>query len=447
MKIALLAPAGAMHRYNGSFSLALHYAPLTLTTLAALVPDDLAAELQLYDETAQIIPLDIDADLIGITAITGTSIRAYRWADYYRARGKTVVLGGVHPTLMPAEAAAHADAVVVGYAERSWPQLLRDYRRGALQPYYRMEADFSLAGQPIPKRQLLKRSRYITLNSVEATRGCLHACSFCVVPSAWGRQVYTRPVDEVAAEVEQLPGKLVIFVDVNLIANPPYAKALFKELAPLNKRWFGLVTSNIVRDEELFSLMVKSGCKGLLIGFESVTSPSLQSINKGFNKVEDYELLMKKIHDAGIGVNGTFVFGADGDDASVFPRTVEAIQKLRIDLPRYAVMTPFPGAALYGEMERQNRIIQRHWALYDVEHVVIQPAQMTAETLQAGLEWAWRETYSWASITERIAGFNSLFPIAIPPNLGYRGYARKLPRFTPEVMMDNSDIPVEEPRR
>ena len=447
MKIALLAPAGAMHRYNGSFSLALHYAPLTLTTLAALVPDDLEADIQIYDETAQTIPLDIDADLIGITAITGTSIRAYRWADYYRARGKTVVLGGVHPTLMPAEAAAHADAVVVGYAERSWPQLLRDYRRGALQPYYHMKDDFSLAGQPIPKRQLLKRSRYITLNSVEATRGCLHACSFCVVPSAWGRQVYTRPVDEVAAEVEQLPGKLVIFVDVNLIANPPYAKALFKELAPLNKRWFGLVTSNIVRDEELFSLLVKSGCKGLLIGFESVTSPSLHSINKGFNKVEDYELLMKKLHDAGIGVNGTFVFGADGDDASVFPRTVEAIQKLRIDLPRYAVMTPFPGAALYSEMERQNRIIQRHWALYDVEHVVIQPAQMTAETLQTGLEWAWRETYSWASITERIAGFNSLFPIAIPPNLGYRGYARKLPRFTPEVMMDNSDIPVEEPCR
>ena len=443
MKIALLAPAGAMHRYNGSFSLALHYAPLTLTTLAALVPEELEAEIQLYDETAQTIPLNIDAELIGITAITGTSIRAYRWADYYRARGKTVVLGGVHPTLMPAEAADHADAVVVGYAERSWPQLLRDYRRGALRPYYRMEADFSLVGQPMPKRHLLKRSRYITLNSVEATRGCLHACSFCVVPSAWGRHVYMRPVEEVAAEVEQLPGRLVIFVDVNLIANPPYAKALFKALSPLNKRWFGLVTSNIVRDEELFSLMVKSGCKGLLIGFESVTSPSLHSINKSFNKVDDYELLMKKLHDAGIGVNGTFVFGADGDDASVFPRTVETIQKLRIDLPRYAVMTPFPGTALYGDLERQNRILQRHWSLYDVEHVVIQPAQMTAEALQAGLEWAWRETYAWASIAERIAGFNSLFPIAIPPNLGYRSYARKLPRFSPQTMMDNSDIPAE----
>ncbi|HQU72177.1 MAG TPA: radical SAM protein [Calditrichia bacterium] len=444
MKIALLAPAGAMHRYNGSFSVALHYAPLTLTTLAALVPEELEAEIELYDETAQFIPADLEADLIGITAITGTSQRAYRWADWFRSRGITVVLGGVHPTLMPEEAAQHADAVVVGYAEETWPQLLRDFQAGTLQPYYRMKPDFAMGGRPRPKRHLLKKSRYITLNSVEATRGCLHDCSFCVVPSAWGRSVLTRPVREVVEEVEALPGKDVIFIDVNLIANPPYAKQLFRELAPLNKWWFGLVTSNIVRNQELFDLMVKSGCKGVLIGFESLTAPSLQSINKSFNKVEEYHALVGKLHDAGIGINGTFVFGTDGDDPSVFEQNVGMIQKLKIDLPRYSLMTPFPGTGLYRSLQQQGRITEKDWALFDVEHCVIQPAGMSPEALEAGLEWAWKETYTFGSILERIPSMSMRFALNALTNLGYRKYARKLPRFTREVMLDNSDVPLPE---
>lgn len=441
MKIALMSPAGAMHRYDGSFSLALHYAPLTLTTLAALVPTELEADITLYDETIQFLPTEPDVDLIGMTAITGTSRRVYRWADYYRSLGIPVVLGGVHPTLMPDEAARHADAVVTGYAEDTWPQLLRDFAAGRMRPRYDMAPDFQLGGRPTAERHRLPRHRYITRNVVEATRGCLHDCSFCVVPAAWGRRLHTRPVAEVAAEVEALPGRDVIFIDLNLIANPAYAKALFRELAPLNKRWYGLSTSLVDRDPELFRLLVESGCRGLLIGFEAVGAQSLAAINKGFNHSTDYAALMAKLHDNGIAVNGTFVFGTDGDDRSVFERTVEMVHRLKIDLPRYAVMTPFPGSGLFRQLEAAGRIRERDWSLFDVEHCVIEPAHMSPSELEAGLEWAWQASYTLADMHHRAPSPGDGLLRHWLTNMGYRRYARMLPRFTEAVMCDHSDVP------
>lgn len=444
MKIALMAPAGAMHRYNGSFAKSLHYSPLTLTTLAALVPLELEAEIEIFDETVEPLPREIDVDLIGMTVITGTSPRVYRWADYYRSLGITVVLGGVHATLLPQEAKAHADSVVVGYAEQSWPRLLRDLKAGDLKPFYYVDSDFTLQRRPIPRRDLLKKERYITTNVVEATRGCSHSCNFCVTPTFAGQGVITRPIKEVIHEIDELPGKEVIFIDVNLIAHPAYAKVLFTELIPLKKIWFGLVTVNIGKNRELFELMVRSGCRGLLIGFESVTQGALKTIDKSFNKVEEYEDLVKRLHDAGIAINGTFVLGTDGDDKTVFPRTVEMIQKLRIDLPRYSIMTPFPGTPLHQSLEREGRILERHWSLYDVEHCVIRPKQMTSQELEEGLAWAWQQTYKFSSIFQRIASLDPMLSLKIPVNLGYRYYAQKLRGFTKEVMTDNSDIPIDE---
>jgi radical SAM superfamily enzyme YgiQ (UPF0313 family) len=441
MKIALLAPAGAMHRHGGLFARALHYAPLTLSTLAGLVPEEMEAEIEIYDETVEAIPTDLDADLIGITAITGTSVRCYRWADYYRARGATVVLGGVHPTLVPEEAASHANAVVVGPAEQSWPQLLRDYRRGSLRPVYREEPGFTLEGRPHPRRDLLKRSLYVTANSVEASRGCSHRCTFCVVPSTNGNRILVRPTREVAEEIERLPGKEVIFVDPNLIANPAYARKLFDEIAPLKRWWFGLVTSVIDHRDDLLDAMARSGCRGVLIGLESVTSSGLGAINKRFNVVENYPRLVKKLHDRGIGLNGTFVFGTDGDDTGVFARTVDLVQELKIDLPRYAIVTPFPRTPFYQELETEGRIRERDWSLYDVEHCVFEPRQMSREQLEAGLEWAWRQTYSAGAIAHRIASFSLRGLIDVGVNLGYRQYAKKLPHFGPAVMSDHSDVP------
>src|SRR5947209_11077372 len=208
MRIQLLSPAGEIHRNGtGIFKTALRYAPLTLSTLAALVPGELEAEVTIQDEGVQPLDLNFPPSLVGITAITGTAPRAYAVADRLRAAGHTVVLGGVHATLLPDEAARHADAVVTGYAEKSWPQLLRDHARGALKPRYFTPTGRRLEGVPIARRDLLKKERYATVNSIEATRGCPHKCDFCVVPTAWSNTYAHRPVEEVVAELETFEGK------------------------------------------------------------------------------------------------------------------------------------------------------------------------------------------------------------------------------------------------
>lgn len=441
LKIALLAPAGAMHRYSGSFGRSLHYAPLTLTTLAALVPQDVEAEIKIYDETAEKIPLDIDAELIGITCITGTAPRCYAYADYFRKKGKTVMLGGVHPSMLPEEAAQHADVVFTGFSEQTFPQFIYDYIKGDYRSIYRQNDDFTIVGRPTPRRELLKANRYITTKTVEAIRGCCHTCTFCAYPAAFGRTVYKRPVKEVVAEIEALNTKHVVFPDVNLITDRQYALELFNALIPLKIIWLGLVTSSVGIDDELISVFRKSGCKGLLIGFESITQESQSYIHKGVNRVDSYVTLMKKLHDNGILVQGCFAFGGDEEDTSVFDRTVEMVIKAKIDLPRYSILTPFPQTGYYMQLEKEGRITERNWAMYDVQHCVFKPKQMTAEQLEAGTDRAWRATYSTGNIMKRLAPFGNSPWLSVPLNLGYKGYADKWHKFTREVMCDNSDIP------
>lgn len=441
MKIALIAPAGAMHRYNGSFGRSLHYAPLTLTTLAALVPPELDAEVEIFDETAGAIPLELAADIVCITCITGTAPRCYAYADYFRARGRKVVLGGVHPTMLPDEAQPHADVVMTGFSEFTFPQMLRDFAAGKLLPRYAQGQDYTINGRAIPRRELLNKKRYITVNSVEAVRGCSLPCTFCAYPAAFGKTIYKRPVPEVIAEIEALHSREVLFPDVNLIAERAYAVELFTAMIPLKKIWMGLATSQVGIDDELVSLFSKSGCKGLLIGFEAVNQQSQKYIGKGVNKVDSYEELMKKLHHAGIIVQGCFAFGADNEDASVFERTVETVLRAKIDLPRYSILTPFPRTAYYAQLEAEGRITEHNWAMYDVEHCVFTPAQMTASQLESGTEWAWRETYRFASIAKRLAPFTRSGWLSLPVNMGYKGYADKFRRFTRAVMCDNSDIP------
>lgn len=443
MKIALLSPAGAMHRYNGTFHKGLHYAPITLALLAALVPKELDAEIVIYDETAQAIPLDTDADVIAITCITGTSSRCYRFADYFRSLGKTVLLGGVHPSLMPEEASQHADAILTGLGEKTFPQALLDIRDGCLKPVYHGEGCADIAGRPLPRKDLLNRKKYITLNTVEAVRGCNHACTFCAYPAAFGQRVITRPVEDVIAEIRSFKGKEVIFPDVNLIANLQYAKALFTAMIPLKKWWMGLTTTAIGHNEELLDLFQKSGCKGLLVGFESVNQATQQGIRKGVNRVDEYKQLMDKLHRKGIMVMGCFAFGADEDGPDVFRRTVDLCIEAKIDLPRFSIITPFPGTEFYRELESRGRIIERDWAMYDVEHCVYKPKQMSKQELEAGIAWAWKQTYSWKSIFRRLdlTKFRTMKWLYLLTNIGYRKYAKGFEIFGADIMSDNSDIP------
>jgi len=442
VKIAFLAPAGAMHRHHGSFGIGVHYAPLTLTTLAALVPEELGAELVIHDETAGPIPLDCDADLICITAITGTAARAYAYADWFRSQGRTVVLGGVHPTMLPDEAQQHADAVVTGFAEQTFPQLCRDFAAGQLQPRYVQNADYTIVGRPTPRRDLLNKRRYITTNTVEVVRGCALGCTFCAYPTAFGSTVHKRPVAEVIAEIEALPGKYVAIPDINLLTGRAWTTEFFTALAPLKKKWMGLVTSAIGSDDEMIKLFERSGCQGLLIGFESINEESQKFFHKRVNKVGGYPVLMRKLHDAGIAVQGCFAFGGDDEDTSVFERTVEMVSETKMDLPRYSILTPFPNTAYYRQLESEGRIIEREWPMYDVEHVVYEPKKMTRDELYAGITWAWDETYKLSAIAQRLAPFDRAPLVSGITNLfGYRGYAKKFTQFPRERMVDNSDIP------
>jgi radical SAM superfamily enzyme YgiQ (UPF0313 family) len=442
LRIQLLSPAGEIHRNGtGIFKTALRYAPLTLTTLAALVPAELNAEITIQDEGVTPLDLDFPQSLVGISAITGTSLRAYAIADELRARGHTVVIGGVHATLLPDEAAQHADAVVTSYAETSWPQLVRDYVAGRLQPRYFARTPSRLAGVPIARRDLLQKRRYATINSIEATRGCPHRCDFCAVPAAWSGIYAHRPIEEVIAELKTFEGRTALFIDLSPVEDMNYAKALYRAMIPLRMRWVGLATTRIAEDAELLDLAAKSGCRGLLIGFESISQDTLQETRKGFHKAQNYGDVVKRLHDHGIGIQGCFVFGFDTDDESVFERTVEFVDRTKIDLPRYAVMTPFPGTGYFRRMEAAGRLLHKNWSLYDVEHVVFQPKQMTPERLQDGLEWAWRQSYSWGSMLTRIrAAPWRILPLWMSLNFGYRYYAAHLQEKTGTIYRDEGYI-------
>lgn len=430
LKIALLSPKGPLYRHRGGiFRKSLRYAPLTLPTLAALIPDDLEHELYVYDEGIEDIPTDLDVDLIGITVITGTAKRSYELARQFRNRGITVVMGGPHVTLVPDDAATHADAIVTGYAEDSWPELLRDFSRGELKTRYAQSPDLSLAGRPVARRDLIDTGRYARTHVFEATRGCTHRCDFCVVPFAWGRKPYQKPVDEVIDEIRSTGARRAIFVDLNLIADKHYAAELFTALIPLRLQWGGLATSLLARDEELLELCARSGCRGLLVGFESISDAGLKEVHKGFNSPAQYAEWVSRFHRHGIAINGTFVFGLDGDRSDIFDRTAEFVIDAGIDLPRFAILTPFPGTELYQRFEREGRILTKDWELYDGQHVVFEPKAMSIGALEKGHMQAWRKTYSYTSIAKRLKQTPISKLLYLGANFGYRYYANRLDRF------------------
>ena len=408
----------------------MRYAPLTLTTLAALVPPELDPQFTLLDEgIGDICPEHVAADVVGLTVITGTAPRAYELAARFRARGIPVVLGGPHVTLAPDDAQPHADSIVVGYAEDTWPELLRDLGGGRLRPRYVQQPDLSLAGRPFPRRDLLPARRFLTTNVFEATRGCIHNCDFCVVPSAWCRKPYQKPVQDVIADIRQHGARKLIFVDLNLIADREHAARLFEALIPLSVQWYGLSTVLLADDPTLLKLAARSGCRGLLLGFESIIPGNLRDSSKVFNRPGHFKRVVERLHAEDIAVYGCFVFGLDHDTPEVFLETARFAVEAKIDLPRFAIVTPFPGTALYQRLEREGRILTRNWELYDGQHVVFQPARMTVQELQEGTERAWRYVYSLRSIARRIRASPASPVVALSANLGYRHYARNLHRF------------------
>ncbi len=430
MKLILISPKGPLYRHRGGiFKKNLRYAPLTLTTLAAYIPPELNMDVEIIDEGIEDVDLNLTADLIGMTVITGSSKRTYELADHFRSRGIPVVLGGPHITLIPEDAAPHADSLVVGYAEDTWPRLLRDFAAGLLQPRYDQAPGLSLADRPFPKRELLKKQHYLTTHVFEATRACIHSCDFCVVPTAWGIKPYLKPVEDVVADIKGHWGSRIIFLDLNLISDKEYAARLFEALIPLKVQWFGLSTTLLGKDVPLLELAARSGCTGLLMGFESITPENLKRSLKGFNSPNHYKELTTLLHKYGITLMACFTFGLDSDTPEIFMQTAKFAIEAGIDLPRYAIVTPFPNTGLYKRLESEGRILTKNWELYDAQHVVFQPRQMTPEELYAGHEKAWKHTYSYGAMAARYLKSRIQTPVWWIANIGYRFYSHHLKDF------------------
>lgn len=430
VRIVLISPKGPLYRHRGGiFGRSLRYMPLTLPTLASLVPEEIPCEITCVDEGIEDIDLDIAADIVGMTLITGTATRGYELAAHFRDRGIPVVLGGPHVTLVPDDAQPHADAIVVGYAEQEWPRLLLDFVAGHMQRRYTQSADLDLADLPVVDRNLLPSNRYLTSDVFEATRGCVHNCSFCVVPSAWGRQPWQKPVEEIVADIRRQGARRAIFLDLNLIADRDYARRLFEALVPLDISWYGLSTTLLCEDTPLLDLAARSGCRGLLMGLESISDTSLQQTRKAFNRPDRYAHVVDELHRRGIALQGCFVFGLDDDTPDVFLETARLAVEIGIDLPRFAIITPFPGTPLFQDLDKAGRILTRRWELYDGQHVVFEPHQMTPDQLQQGNQVAWRYAYRWRSIARRVWRARHQRHVALIANLGYRFYAHRLHRF------------------
>jgi len=401
------------------------YAPTTLTTLAAAVPQELEAEIQIIDEGVQILPKNFTADLVGISVSTPNAIRAYKIADDARRRGMTVVLGGWHISLLPEEALKHADAIVMGYAEDSWPGLLKDFISHQLKNVYQ---DFSCtsfqSNMTIPRRDLLLRSRYTAPDTIEATRGCSNQCKYCVNPPLYRDRHFLRPIENTVHDIDNMQSNKIVFLDSSPTENLPFIKQLYRAITPLRIKWFSNITMKVADDDEWLDLAANSGCKGVLIGFESLNQGILDKNNKRFNRVEKYCSFIKKLHDQGIAVLGSFMFGFDGDDVSVFDRTVEFVTQTGIDLAQYATYIPFPGTLVYTSLEKSGRILHSDWSKYDGKHAVFAPQQMSDDELEEGLYRAWQNTYSSKSIFKRLTTSRTFVHFTMAANLRFKYFGK-----------------------
>ncbi|MBW2122462.1 MAG: radical SAM protein [Deltaproteobacteria bacterium] len=428
MKIRLIDPASevSLLRHSRRELKTLWFAHLSLTTLAALTPADI--DVAITDENVEPIDFDEEVDLVGITGMTIHAPRAYEIARAFRDRGIPVVMGGPHASALPQEAKSHVDSVVIGEAEEVWEQVLSDAGRGNLKPFYKAKGFCSMEGAPRPRIDLLKKKVYFTTSCVQTSRGCPFRCDFCYVTQFFGNTYRCRPVDEVIKEVEALEDDFVVFVDDNITGNPRYAKELFTRLIPLKKKWAGQSSITIAKNDEMLGLAAKSGCVSLFLGIESLSPENLRAVHKSFNKVNEYEESLRKIHDHGIMVLAGLIFGFDHDDEGVFERTVRFCEKTRIEAPCFFVLTPLPGTPFYDRMEAEGRILHRDWSKYTGAEVVYRPKLMTEETLQRGFNWASRTVYSYRSIFKRLAHPQQRFFTRMATNLVFRQVSRRKPK-------------------
>lgn len=358
-------------------------------------------EVTLIDESQDPIPNGSHYDLVGITAMTHQATRAYEIADQFRKEGVPVIMGGMHPTVMPEEALAHADAVVIGEAEPVMAGLLDDFLGNRLSKVYRtpIAQDDKLV-VPWPRREILAGKRYLTTQTVQASRGCPYDCAFCTVTQYFGNRFRYRDTADILAEISSFPRKLVIFLDDNLLGDPVKARPILEGMAELGIRWGSQTSLRFAEDRELLKLVARSGCIGLFVGIESVTG-TYSHLAKSVGQSTQADL-MKRVRDAGIILETSLIFGFDDHDQSIFEKTLRFVEECTPSVPTFNLLTPYPGTKLFQQYEQEGRLLHRDWSRYNHSEVVFRPKLMSPEQLYRGWVEARKEAYTWPSILSRV---------------------------------------------
>ena len=398
MKVKMILPAltEAISPYFRPIKYSL-FPPLGLATLAGYFQED--DQVTIQDEHVEKLDLNDDPELVVIQVYITSASRSYELADHYRARGAYVALGGLHVTSLPDEAARHADSIFLGPGEDIWPAFLADYREGHAAKVYTSQVR-TLLGVPRIRRDLIKRHLYLVPNSIVVSRGCPHVCDFCYKEAFYqgGKSFYTLQVDDALAEINRLPGSHLYFLDDQLFGKQRFAGALFDGMKGMGRLWQAAGTVQSVLRPGLLEKAVESGLRSLFVGFETLSTSNLQEQHKYQNLNRDYRAAIKRLHALGVMVNGSFVFGMDDDDETVFDRTVEWAIEQGIETTTFHILTPYPTTALYERMAQQERLLHSNWDLYDTRHVVYRPAKLSPEALETGYWRAYRDFYRWGSI-------------------------------------------------
>jgi radical SAM superfamily enzyme YgiQ (UPF0313 family) len=395
----------------------INFQQVTMPYLAALTPPNW--EVEHIDEGQEKIDFNKKVDLVGITFHTPSANYVYKVAAEFRKRGIPVVLGGPHVSLLPDEAEKHADAIFIGEAEDTWKEFLIDFENKSFKKRYVQEHPSSLVNLPMARKDLFHRKDHSD-GIIFATRGCPNKCEFCALTVMYNNSFRKRPVAEVAKEYGSFKGKVIVFWDDNIAADPEYAKQLFKEITPYKKWWSSQTSIHAGWNDELLELAAKSGCKQLFLGLESVSQISLDHANKSFNKVEDYYKIIKRIQSYGISVQVGIIFGFDEDDPSIFGKTNSFLEAAGVQNATFNMLTPYPGTPLFKRLEAEGRILTYDWSKYNGRRdVVFKPKNMTCDELLEGFKWVNSQFYSLKSIGRRLSKSTAGIWWTLPLNLTY----------------------------
>ena len=372
---------------------------LSLQQVAALTPPNW--EVTLVDESQDAIPDGRSFDLVGITAMTHQATRAYEIAAQFRSQGVPVIMGGMHPTVLPEEALVHADAIVVGEAESVMARLLDDFLAGRMERIYRAPiAQDDRLEIPWSRRDILAGKRYVTTQTIQASRGCPYDCAFCTVTQYFGNRFRYRAAADILAEIRSFPKKFVIILDDNFLGDPAKARPILEGMADLGIRWGSQTSLRFAEDPELLKLVVRSGCIGLFVGIESVAG-SFSQLAKTAGQTPQADL-MKRVRDTGIILEASFIFGFDDHDQSIFEKTLRFVEECSPSVPTFNLLTPYPGTKLFQQYEGEGRLLHRDWSRYNHSEVVFRPKLMTPEQLYRGWIEARKEAYTWPAIFSRV---------------------------------------------